>query len=111
MFEKIKNFFTGLGGVIVVVLTGAVAILAYMLSNKRKETNALKAKVDLVETQKQADILEVEIKQRMNNKDALSHEVADLKTALTDLQVKRDNLSTGEDNKTDKEVEDFWSKK
>lgn len=111
MFEKIKNFFTGLGGVIVVVLTGAVAILAYMLSNKRKETNALKAKVDLVETQKQADILEVEIKQRMNNKDALSHEVAELKTALTDLQVKRDNLATGEANKTDKEIEDFWSKK
>ena len=109
--EKIKNFFTGLGGIIVVVLGGAVAVLAYLLSNKRKETNALKAKIDLVETQKQADILEVEIKQRMANKEALAHEIVQLNEGLGKLDEKRKTLATDGAKKTDKEIEDFWSKK
>ena len=111
MLQKIKNFFTGLSGIIVVILTGAIAVLAYVLSNKRKETNALKAKIDLVETQKQADILEVEIKQRMANKEALAQEVVELNKGLEVLDQKRKTLADGEANKTDKEVEDFWSKK
>jgi flagellar biosynthesis component FlhA len=111
MIEKIKNFFTGLGGMIVVVLGGAVAVLAYVLSNKRKETNALKAKIDLVETQKHADILEVEIKERMAHKDVLAQEVVELNKGLEALDQKRKTLADGEANKTDKEIEDFWSKK
>lgn len=111
MIEKIKNFFTGLGGLIIVVLSGAVAVLVYLLSNKRKETNALKAKIDLVETQKQADLIEVEIKDRMANKDALAHEIVQLNNHLESLDQKRKVIAENETNKSDKDVEDFWNKK
>lgn len=110
MIQKIKNFFSGLTGIIMLLLTGTVGVLAYILSNKRKQINALSAKIDLVETQKQADLIEVEIKERMANKDALSHEIKDLKTALDDLDAKREQLAAKEQNKTDLEIEDFWKK-
>lgn len=106
--EKIKSFFSSIIGVIMLVLTGAVAILAYVLSNKRKEVNALKAKIDLAETQKEADLIEVEIKQRMTNKDNLSQEVKELQKGLDALEEKRKQIASEEKNKNSNDVEDFW---
>ena len=57
------------------------------------------------------EILEVEIKQRMANKDALAHEVVQLVDTLNTLDEKRKTISNGETDKTDKEIQDFWSKK
>jgi septal ring factor EnvC (AmiA/AmiB activator) len=108
MWDKIKAFFSSVVGAIVLVLTAVVAILAYILSNKRKEVNALKAKIDLVETQKQADLLEVEIKQRMANKEALSKEVQELQRGLDSLEERRKQIASDEKNKNPDEVEDFW---
>lgn len=106
--EKIKSFFSSIIGIVMLVLSGAVAVLAYVLSNKRKEVNALKAKIDLAETQKEADLIEVEIKQRMANKDSLTHEVKDLQKGLDALEEKRKQIASDEKNKSSNDVEDFW---
>lgn len=108
MLQKIKEFFSSVIGIIVVVFTGALAILAYVLSNKRKEVDALKAKVDLAETQKEADLIEVQIKERMNNKDSLDKEVKELQKGLDSLEEKRKQIATDEKNKNPEDVEDFW---
>jgi hypothetical protein len=111
MVQKIKDFFSGLWGWIVLILAGTLGILAYALSQRKKEVNTLQAKIDLVETQKHADLLEVEIKERMKHSEATSHEIADLKTIHDDLEVKREQLPQQEQNKSDKDIEDFWNKK
>lgn len=108
--EKIKSFFSSVVGIIVVILTGAVAILAYILSNKRKEVNALKAQADLASTQKEADLVEVQIKERMQSKDALTKEVTELQKGLDTLEEKRKQIAETEKNKNPDQVEDFWSK-
>jgi len=111
MIQKIKDFFSGLSGSIIVILGGTIAILTYVMSNRKKETDALKAKIDLVETQKHADLIDVEIKERMFHADALEHEVIELQKAQVSLEQKRQTLPKNEIGKTDKEIEDFWSKK
>ena len=108
MLEKIKSFFSSLYGVIVLVLTGAIAILAYILSNRRKEVNALKAQIDLAKTQKEVDLIEVQIKERMEHKEVLTKEVTELQNGLNSIEEKRKEIATSEKNKNSDDIEDFW---
>jgi septal ring factor EnvC (AmiA/AmiB activator) len=106
--EKIKSFFSSAYGIIVLVLTGAVAILAYVLSNRRKEVNALKAQIDLAKTQKEVDLIEVQIKERMEHKEILAKEVVELQNGLNSIEEKRKEIADNEKNKNPDDVEDFW---
>lgn len=108
MLEKIKAFFSSVAGIIMLVSTAAVGILVYVLSNRRKEVNALKAQIDLAKTQKEVDLIEVQIKQRMDNKDALDKEVKELQNGLTAIEEKRKQLASEEKNKNPDQIEDFW---
>lgn len=108
--EKIKNFFKSIGGYIIGALTLAVGILLWVLSNKKKEVNALKAKIELAETQKQVDLIEVEIKQRLDNKNLLAKEVQELNNNLAAIDEKRKQLAQEEKDKPADAVEDFWKK-
>lgn len=109
--EKIKEFFKSLWGILVVVVTAAIGILLYVLQQKQREVNSLKAKVDLAKTQKEADLIEVDIKQRLNNTKLLDKEVKELNKTLDQLEAKRKDLANSEKNKTDQQIEDFWNKK
>ena len=108
MLEKIKTFFTSTFGIIAAVLTGAVGILLWFLSNKRKEINALKAQIDLAKTQKEADLIEVQIKEKMAAKEVTDTEIKELQSGLTDLEAKRKQIATDQKNKNPDEIEDFW---
>lgn len=110
MIQKIKEFFSSVAGVIMLVLTGVAGVALYLLGNKRKEVNALKAKADLAETQKQADLVEVEIKEHIATKATLDKEVKELEKGLDALAEKRKTLPQEESKKTSDEVEDFWKK-
>ena len=109
--NKIKEFFKSLWGIIVLVGGVAIGILLYLLQRKQREVNTLKAKIDLAKTQKEADLIEVEIKKKLDNVNLLDKEVKELNNTLTQLEEKRKTLSTTEQNKTDQEIEDFWEKK
>lgn len=106
--EKIKSFFTSAVGIILTILTGAVAILAYILSNRRKEVNALQAQIALAKTQKEVDLIEVQIKERMDNKEVLAKEVTELQNGLNAIEEKRKQIANEEKNKNPAQVEDFW---
>lgn len=108
MLEKIKSFFSSIVGLIMLTLTAVVGILLYILSNKRKEVNSLKAQIDLAKTQKEVDLIEVQIKERMANKNALTKEVAELQNSLNTIEEKRKQLANDEKNKNPSDVEDFW---
>lgn len=109
--EKIKAFFQSLWGIIVLVGTAAIGILLYMLQRKQREVNSLKAKIDLAKTQKEADLIEVEIKKKLDNVNILDKEQKELTKTLADLEAKRKQIASQEKNKTDEQIEDFWNKK
>ena len=111
MLSKIKEFFKSLWGIIVLVGGVTVGILLYLLQRKQREVNTLKAKIDLAKTQKEADLIEVEIKKKLDNVNLLDKEVKELNKALDDLETKRKDIASSEKNKTPDEIEDFWNKK
>ena len=110
MLQKIKDFFSGAAGIIIAVLGAVVGILLYFLQLKHKQNNALQARIALLDTEKQADLLEVEIKKSLENKELLKKEVEDLNKALNDLQAKREEIKTKSQNMTPSQIEDYWEK-
>lgn len=110
MIQKIKDFFSSLVGYIFLGLAAIIGILLYSLTNKKKEINSLKAKVDLADTQKKVDLLEVEIRQRLENKQAMKKEVDELNKSLLYLEERRKQIAQEESGKKPNEVEDFWNK-
>lgn len=105
---NIKNFFSTLWSKVLLVLGVVVAILFYILNLKKKEANALKARISLLTTEKEADIIETEIKGLLEDRQKTTEEIAELKAALKELAQKRQALKKAASNKTPKEIEDFW---
>lgn len=91
------------------LVVGLVGLVVLLFASKNEEIEKLKSKLGLVDTQRKADLLEAEIKQRMDHKDTLDKENKQLASILTDLQQKRTDLQKGADL-TPEEVEDFWKK-
>ena len=109
--NKIKEILSNIWAVVVLVLGSAIGILIYILKAKQKKINALKARIDLVETQKQADLLEVEIKQSLTNTSLLQKEITELNNSLLILEDKRKQIAAEQSGKTPQEAEDYWNKK
>jgi septal ring factor EnvC (AmiA/AmiB activator) len=106
--EKIKAVLKNIWAVVVLVLAAVIGIMLYLLKGKQREINSLRAQIDLVETQKQADLLEVEIKKRLDNVNLLDKEIKELNNTLSLLEQKRKQISSEEKNKTSDQIEDFW---
>jgi len=87
-----------------------VGIMLYIIQAKQKRINALNAKAELADTQKKADLVEVEIKQHLQQNATLDKEIKELNKSLDLLAQKRKDISASEKNKTSDEVEDFWKK-
>jgi hypothetical protein len=108
--EKIKQGLSSIWGYIVLVVGASIAILLYVLNLKNKELDAAKAKIALVNTQKEADALEASIKQDMAQRDLNQKDLQSLQKALDILEEKRQSILK-EGNLTDSQVEDYWNKK
>lgn len=108
--DKIKTFFSNVYVIVAAILVAAVGILLYYLNGKNKQINALHAAIDLADTQKKADVLETDIKQRLDNQDLLQKEVDGLNQGLVKLDEQRKNIAAQEQNKTPNQAEDFWNK-
>lgn len=103
---KIKDML----GWIVAIVGGIIGFLLYYLSLKNKEINKLKSKVDLVDTQKQADLLELDIKEAQNAKKRLQKENQEFEKIYQSLDDKRNQIQKDLTSMTDKEIEDYWNK-
>jgi septal ring factor EnvC (AmiA/AmiB activator) len=109
--DKIKQGLKDLWGWLVLIGAAAIGILLYIIQAKQKKINAMNAKIELADTQKKADLVEVEIKEHLANNATLDKEIKELNKSLELLKQKRKEIAVGEENKTPDEVEDFWSKK
>jgi uncharacterized membrane-anchored protein YhcB (DUF1043 family) len=96
---------------VVAALGATVVVLIYYIQRKQRKINALKAKAELADTQKKADLVEVEIKEHLANNATLSKEIDALKDSLNRLADIRKEIASKEKNKTSDEIEDFWNKK
>ena len=104
MNDKIKTFFSNTWAILVAVLGAAVGILFYYLNLKNKEVAAIRAKLDLVETQKQADLLETHIKGLLADNDLFQKEIDEHNKTLDKLQEMRKNLPD------DHDPSEYWNK-
>lgn len=108
--KKLKEAIAGIWYYIVLVLGAIIGVILYILNLKNKELDAAKAKIALVDTQKQADAIESEIKGKMEQQNLNKKEMAGLEKALDLLTEKRKNIKK-EGNLNDEAVEDYWNKK
>lgn len=105
--KKIKEYWFA----VVVLFAGVISVISYFLSKNRSKVNELSAKVDLVQTQKEADLLEVEIKDHLYNVADNTKAIEELQSTLDNLDIRRKELKNRETHLTDSEVEDFWNNK
>lgn len=106
--EATKSFFSAIGGYIVLALGAVVGVLLYAFIRKSEQLQSAQAKLALANTQKEVDLIEVEIKQKMADRATTAKELKDLQQSLDLIAEKRKNLT---DTKTDVEIEDYWNKK
>ena len=109
--NKIKEGLSTIWGYIVLAGAAAIGILLYIVQAKQKKINALNAKTELADTQKKADLVEIEIKEHLANNATLDKEVKELNKSLDALEEKRKQIASEEKKKTSEEIEDFWNKK
>jgi uncharacterized membrane-anchored protein YhcB (DUF1043 family) len=109
--NKIKEGLSALWGWIVLIGAAVIGILIYIIQAKQKKINAMNAKIELADTQKKADLIEVEIKEHLANNATLDKEIKELNKSLELLEQRRKAIADGEKNKTPDEIEDFWNKK
>jgi septal ring factor EnvC (AmiA/AmiB activator) len=109
--DSVKEFFVNTWAKIVAALTILLGILWYFLSLKNKKINALEAKVDLAETQKEADLIEAEIREKRDQEGLLKKEAEEHERLLKDLEEKRKQLPDDQANKTPSEIEKYWQGK
>jgi hypothetical protein len=111
MKQKVKDFLNSVVGYVIIGLTAALGAVVYILLNKKQEINALKAQIDLADTQKKVDLIEVDIKQRLEDKQLMQKQVDELNNSLLYIEERRKQLQSEEANKKPDEVEDYWNKK
>lgn len=105
--EKLKEIW----GYVVAGVVGLIGVLVYIVTRRGDEINKLKSKVALTETQKQADALEVEIKQAQENKANLKKENQELDKTLQQLDSKREEIKKDvAELKDPKAIADYWNK-
>lgn len=103
--EVFKNFFSAIGGYILLALGAIVGVLIYTLSRRSEQLASAKAKLDLADTHKEVDLIEAEIKQKQQQRDLGKVEQKALDQALDLLAKKRQSITEA---KTDQEIEQYW---
>lgn len=103
---KIKNLIA----TIIAGLTGLLGMLLYFLSKQNKQIESLKAKVDLAKTEKETDLIEVEIKELQGTHTNLQKTEKELEKTLVKVQEKRKQIAEDVKNLKDpKEIAEYWN--
>lgn len=97
-------------GWIVASLSAILGIVLFVLSRKNKELDALNAKVDLAKTEKETDLLEVEIKDLKEDKANLKKTNQELDKALVKVEEKRKQVvEDAKQLKNPKDIANYWN--
>jgi len=106
--DKVKKFFSSMGGKIVLIFSVIFSILIYILDKKNREIVSFKAKAKLVKTEQEAKDLKREINAASKERDMLKGERESINEALNILKTKRKQLKEESKNKSSKDIESFW---
>lgn len=105
--DKLKQIW----GYVAAGVMAVVGILLYVLQRKNEQIDSLNAKVGLVDTQKEADVIETQIKQAQAKSDNLAKENTELAKTAAALDTKRADVDQKmADMKDPKQVADYWNK-
>lgn len=103
---KIKNLIAS----VIAALTGLLGLVLYFLSKQNKQIETLKAKIDLAKTEKEADLIEVEIKELQGTHTNLQKTEKELDKTLAKVQEKRKQITEDVKNLKDpKEIAEYWN--
>lgn len=104
---QIKAFFVKFWEYLAFALAAAVAILLYALNLRNKELEAAQDRIALAKTQKDADLIEADLKQRLAQEDLAQKDRDALQQSLDLLNQKRQSLS--DPRTTDDQKADYWN--
>ena len=105
VWTEIKSVLVTSSNILIAGLTVVVGALLYYISLKNKEIAGLKAASDLVSTQKQADQLQSQINQKLQQNGLLQQQINGYNQVLKQLEEKRKNLPEGDA----KDVVNYWN--
>lgn len=104
--QKIKDIWLYLVGIVGAI----IGVLWYFLSLKNREVSALRAKLDLADTEKKSDLIEAEIKEIRNDKKRGKKELKEIDKVLKELDDKRKQIKEEVRGMSDEEIIDYWNK-
>lgn len=117
LLQKTKQVFATVGNGInfvsknlILFLFAAVGILLYFIKQKNKEVSDYKTQIDLAQTQKQADVIQSNINQKLSQNKLLDQEVKQYNGLLAQLEEKRKQLPEGNKDQDPSQVENYWNK-
>jgi uncharacterized protein (DUF3084 family) len=104
--SKLKSYWL----YIVAAITGLVSLAIYIFTKRGDKINKLTAEIDLVKTEKQADVLETEIKHLQSNKENIEHEKKELDKTLKVLDTRREEIKEEVNNMKDpNKIVTYWN--
>lgn len=102
----IKRFWQWL----VAIIGTIIALLLFYFQRKYKEVKALNSEIDSLHTERQTDLLEIEINTIKQNKDLNKKHNEELDKSLIKLEEKRIQIAEEVKNlKTPKEISSYWN--
>lgn len=107
--NAIKQWFSDMWARVLVLGVALVAILAWVIDLMSKKNNALQAQVQDLKDQKQADVLESQINEKLSDANLKQKEVDNNQAALAQLEEKRKGLPQ-QQNLSAQQVEQYWKK-
>lgn len=105
--KSLKTFLSSVWLKLAAVAAIVYGVMAIILAKKNKQIEELTAKIDLADTQKKADVLESQIKEKRKEAELAQRDIDALDEALVVLEEKRKSLK--EDSAL-VNPEDYWSK-
>jgi len=103
---KLKEFF----GYVLALIVGLFGICVYVLSRRGEAIEELKTTVALAKTNKEADVLEAQVKDLRTNKNNLAKENEELDKVLKELDTRRVEMKEEATKLTNpQDIADYWA--
>lgn len=108
MLDSLKSFFDSIKQGVLALIAG-LGVIAYLVNLFQKKKHAdLEAKLAVAETQKKVDLVEAEVKARLEKVEANKKETAELEILKQNVTEQRKALAD-QPNLTDQQIEDYWN--
>jgi hypothetical protein len=107
MIDKIKVFFSSISGILMTVLGFAGAVLFFWNRGKQSDIEALQAKLETANTQKQVDVIDAKVQQQKEQVASNAKELEKVQEAQKAVDAKREDIKN--QNPSEKEILDYWN--